>query len=340
MAGPAGQPPFGLLVRVAYFDCFSGISGGMALAALVHAGADLDLIADSLRSLPLGPFELVREDVELQGIAALRIHVHAGPQAVIRTYASIRVMLAQADLAEEPRRIAERCYARLAEASARVHAKDVGLVTFHEFGAMDCMVDIVGCAVALHQLGVERVFASPIPTGLGMMRTEHGLMPVPGPIVTDLLRGAPTYTRGIPAELVTPTGAAILATVTEGYGEMPMMRADTIGYGAGEIRVDFPHVLRVVIGEEEPAGAAPGDVLVEGVVDRPVDWAVRDILDSLLDAGSRDAWAVQATGRAGEPRALLSALVPAPRLNRVIAAMVAGKAGAIRVSSPTPGRPD
>jgi uncharacterized protein (TIGR00299 family) protein len=327
-------------VRVAYFDCFSGISGGMALGALVHAGADLDVITDSLRSLPLGPFELIREDVEVQGIAAIRIHIRAGPQEVIRTYASIRVMLAQADLAEEPRRIAERCYARLAQAAARVHAKDVGLITFHEFGAMDCMVDIVGCAVALHQLGIERVFASPIPTGLGMMRTEHGLMPVPGPIVTDLLRGAPTYTRGIPAELVTAAGAAILTTVTEGYGEMPMMRADTVGYGAGELRMDFPHVLRVVIGEEEPAGAAPGDLLVEGVVDRAVDGSVRDLLDSLLEAGSRDAWAVQATGRSGEPRALVTALVPAPRLSRVVAAMVAGAAGAVRVSSPAPGRPD
>src|SRR5439155_23708435 len=124
----------------------------------------------------------------------------------------------------------------------------------------------------------ERVFSSPVPTGLGMARTEHGIMPIPSPLVMELLQGVPTYSRGIPAELVTPTGAAVLAAVSEGYGDMPLMRADHVGYGAGHLRLDFPNAVRVVIGEEQRAGAgartassledliARGDILIQAML--------------------------------------------------------------------------
>src|SRR5207249_12094090 len=166
-----------------YFDCFAGISGAMALGALVHAGADLDAIGSALEEFPVGPFALTQELVEVQGIAAAKIHLRAGPQGVIRTYGSIRSLLAQAELPGESRRTAERMYARLAQAAGRVHAKEPELVTFHEFGELDCLVEMVGVSLALRQLEVSRVYASPVPTGMGMIRTEHGLVPVPGPVV-------------------------------------------------------------------------------------------------------------------------------------------------------------
>ena len=175
--------------------------------------------------------------------------------------------------------MAQRMYRRLAEAAARVHGKDVELVTFHEFGDLDCLVEMVGCALALSMLGVERVFASSIPTGLGMIRTEHGITPIPSPVVLELLQGAPTYSRGIPVELVTPTGAAILAAVSEGYGEMPLMLADRVGYGAGHLRLDFPNVLRVVIGAEQRAGARA----------EPTAPMQRFVLEVTMDADRRDA---------------------------------------------------
>ena len=327
-------------MRVAYFDCFSGISGDTALAALVHAGADLDAISRAIAALPMGQFELEREDVDVQGIAAIRIHLSRQPQEVIRTYASIRAVLDQADVPPGPLRSAHRMYRRLAEAVAHVHAKEIELVTFHEFGDLDCMVDFLGCALALDQLGVERVFASPIPTGLGMTRTDHGLMPVPGPVVLELLQGAPTYSRGIPVDLVTATGAAILAAISEGYGDMPMMRADRVGYGAGQPRMDFPNVVRVVIGVTASStaglrsGAAVGEkVVIEATVPGGLDAASRDaLLDGLFDAGAEDAWATAALGREGQPRATVSAVAPAERASDVAAALRSrGDARNIRV---------
>src|SRR5438874_2027100 len=148
---------------------------------------------------------------------------------VIRTYSSIRALLDEAPLPEDAGRTAQRIFRRLAEAEARVHRKEVELVTFHEVGGIDSIVDIVGTSLALSTLGVERVFASPVPTGFGMSRTEHGALPIPGPAVLELLRGAPMYSRGVPFELVTPTGAAILATTVEGYGDMPLMRVEEVG---------------------------------------------------------------------------------------------------------------
>jgi uncharacterized protein (TIGR00299 family) protein len=305
-------------VRVAYFDCFSGISGGMALSALVDAGADLKVIADTLAALPIGEFTLEREQMDVQGMAASRIRLEAAPQEVIRTYASIRAMLQVEALPGEVAQMAQRIYRRLAEAAARVHGKEVEFVTFHEFGPVDCLVDIVGCSLALHLLAVERVFASPIPTGMGMVRTEHGLMPVPGPVVMELLQGAPTYSRGIPVELVTPSGAAILASISEGYGDMPMMRAESVGYGAGELRLDFPHVVRVVIGTSHRVaggaqGGAPSELVIQATAE---DLSTREsgrLVDRLIRAGATDAWVTQAVGPGGRRRSIVSA-VAAPKL--------------------------
>ena len=311
-------------MRLAYFDCFSGLSGDMALAALIHAGADLDAIQRTLHGFPVDDFDLEVEEVDVRDLVCLRVGVVSGPQGVIRTYSSIRPLLEEADLPATARRIAQRAYRRLAESTALVHGKDPDLVTFHEFGAMDCLVDVVGCALALDQLGVERVFSSPIPTGFGMARTEHGMTPIPSPVVTELLRGVPTYSRGISAELVTPTGAAILAAVSEGYGDMPLMRTDSIGYGAGVLRLDFPNVLRVVIGEEQHAGATTGsrasfpdlllqgDVVIQATLPGLSPAEIETVTRQLADAGATDAWLdapVPGTG-SDDARTVLSVTAP------------------------------
>ena len=317
-------------MRLAYFDCFSGISGDMALGALVHAGADFALISSALGALPVGGFALEPEEVEVHDIAALRIHIQSQPQDVIRTYGSIRSMLEDAKLPEPARLVAQRTYQRLAEASARIHNKEVDLVTFSEFGDLDCLVEIVGCAMALHSLGVDRVYSSAVPTGLGMMRTEHGMSPIPSPIVLELLRGAPTYSRGIPVELVTPSGAAILAAVSEGYGDMPLMRSEHVGYGAGHLRLDFPNVLRVVVGEEQRTGpmaappgggewARPNAFLVEATADGLKEKAAQHLVAELTMAGALDAWIAGATGADGRGRLMISAVAPADRTEALMA---------------------
>jgi pyridinium-3,5-bisthiocarboxylic acid mononucleotide nickel chelatase len=315
-------------VRIAYFDCIAGIAGDMALGALVDAGADLDEITGHLERMPLDPFEIEAEEVETHGLHACRVHVRTGPGSVIHTYANIRSLLEEAELPEDARGLASRIFRRLAEAEAVIHRREVEHVTFHEVGAVDSIVDIVGTALALTQLGIDRVFSSPVPTGLGMVRTQHGSMPIPAPAVVELLRGAPLFSRGVPIELVTPTGAAILATTVEGFGDMPMLRPDAIGYGAGSLRSDFPNVLRVIVGEEDAsqraataAASTAGDLTSEFVLETNVDDLSPElaayVLERLLAQGAQDAWLTPIVMKKGRPAVTVSVLCAPDRADEL-----------------------
>jgi len=299
-------------MRIAYFDCIAGISGDMALAALIDAGADFDELRLHLTKLPLEPFDLDVEEVDQHGLRATRVTVRASSAGVIRTYASIRALLDAADLPPEALRLAQRIFRRLAEAEARVHHKEVENVTFHEVGAVDSIVDIAGTALALSMLGIERVFASAVPTGLGMTKTEHGVMPIPGPAVVELLRGAPMYSKGVAAELTTPTGAAILAATVEGFGELPPMRIESVGYGAGTHRLDFPNVLRILVGPAESATAPTGNASEQLVLETNVDDLNPELYEYVLErvfaAGAQDAWLVPIVMKKGRPAVTIRVL--------------------------------
>lgn len=247
-------------MRLAYFDCIAGISGDSALGALLDAGVDLDVLRAHLATLPLEPFDLEIEETDEHGIRAIRAGVRtSGTTGVIRTYSSVRALLDGSDLPPEALRLAHRIVRRYAEAEARVHRRDLENVTFHGLAGLDTIVDVTGTALGMTMLGVERVFSSAVPTGMGMTRTEHGAMPIPTPTVVELLRGAPLFSRGVAAELTNATGAAILAATVEGFGEMPALRIEVAGYGAGAARLDFPNVTRVLIGQEEPVSSLPSE---------------------------------------------------------------------------------
>ena len=308
-------------MRLLYFDCVSGISGDMTLGALIQAGADPVAIRMHLAALPLEPFEFSIDDIETHGIHALKVSVITEASAVVRTYAHIRAMLDEADLPPGARAIAQRIFRRLAEAEAAVHRRDVEQVVFHEVGAVDSIVDIAGTAVALHQLQIDRVFASPVPTGLGMTKTQHGLMPIPAPAVVELLRGAPLFSRGTPMELVTPTGAAILAATVEGYGDLPTMRVEAVGYGAGSPRSEFPNVMRVLIGQGEASGRTganserdprvdplTAEVMLETNVDDLNPELYPYVLERLFAAGAQDAWLTPIIMKKGRPAVTISVL--------------------------------
>jgi uncharacterized protein (TIGR00299 family) protein len=299
-------------MRIAYFDCIAGISGDMALAALIDAGADFDELRLHLAKLPLEPFDLDVEEVDQHGLRAKRVTVRATSAGVIRTYASIRALLDAADLPPEALRLAQRIFRRLAEAEARVHHKEVENVTFHEVGAVDSIIDIAGTALALSMLEIERVFASAVPTGLGMTKTEHGVMPIPGPAVVELLRGAPMYSKGVTAELTTPTGAAILAATVEGFGELPPMRIESIGYGAGTHRLEFPNLLRILVGPAEsatqPMGNASEQLVLETNVDDLNPELYEYVLERVFAAGAQDAWLVPIVMKKGRPAVTIRVL--------------------------------
>ena len=310
-------------MRIAYFDCIAGISGDMTLGALLDAGADFDAIREELATLPLEPFDLDVEEVDTDGFHGRRVVVRPSTGSVIRTYASIRALLDDAGLPPPAAALAQRIFRRLAEAEATVHRKEVDLVTFHEIGAVDSIVDITGCALALTMLGVDRVFASAVPTGMGMTRTDHGAMPIPAPAVVELLRGAPLYSRGVPFELVTPTGAAILAATVEGYGDIPAMRIASVGYGAGTHELGFPNLLRVLIGDEvrgrsaadTPSEARAGttELLLETNVDDRSPEISAYVIEQLLGAGAQDAWLVPIVMKKGRQAVTISVLCSVDR---------------------------
>ena len=306
-------------MRLLYFDCIAGISGDMALGALIDAGADLEPIRKGLEGLPVESFELDVEQVESGGIRATKVNVRTSTDGLIRTYASVRSLLDMAEMPLDAKAMAQRIFRRLAEAEAMVHRRDLDQVTFHEVGAVDSIVDIVGTSLALASLKVDRVFASAVPTGMGMVKTEHGLLPIPAPAVMELLRGAPIYSRNVSVELVTPTGAAILAALVEGFGEIPLMRIEHVGYGAGSARLDFPNVVRVVVGEADPSAAAAADTVSgsELVLETNVDDLNPElyayVLERLFAAGAQDAWLTPIVMKKGRPAVTISVLASPSR---------------------------
>jgi pyridinium-3,5-bisthiocarboxylic acid mononucleotide nickel chelatase len=256
------------LTRIAYFDCFSGISGDMVLGALVDAGADLAAIESELRRLGLEGWTLSAEKVKRGQIFATHVNVATNEGHHHRGLSIILDRIQKAQLVPRAAERARKIFTRLAESEARVHNLPVDQVHFHEVGAVDSIVDIVGACVGFELLGIHEFACSPLDVGAGQVKTAHGLLPVPAPATADLLRGAPIYTSGIQKELVTPTGAAIATTLSTSYTKIPEMTLNAVGYGAGS--ADFPekaNVLRLLIGERESAAAADN---VHGESDAPI----------------------------------------------------------------------
>ncbi len=296
---------------IAYFDCFSGIAGDMTLGALIDAGVPLEAITSPLGKLPLEPFDVEAQRVERMSLSAVAVKVRAGETGVFRTYASVRAMLEQADLPPRAKSYALEAFRLLAEAEARVHGKDIAHVPFHELGAVDTIVDIVGSAIGLEYLGVEQVRSSPVATGMGMVRTDHGVFPVPAPAVVELLKGAPLYSRGIPTELTTPTGAAILAGGRATFGDLPTIRIQAVGYGAGSRELEIPNVLRLIVGEEiteESEQRALTAVVIEANIDDMNPEIYEHVFDRLFSAGAQDVWITPIVMKRGRPAATLHVL--------------------------------
>lgn len=235
-------------MRIAYFDCFAGISGDMTLGALVDAGLSFEELKVELAKLNLQEYEIKQEKVIKQGMTGTKIHVLAQEEHVHRHLNDITQIIQESKLTEEVKAKAVAVFRKLAEAEAKVHGTSPDEVHFHEVGAVDAIVDIVGAVIGLHKLGIEKVYASAVHTGKGFTKAAHGTIPIPAPATLELLRGIPVYTQNIPFELVTPTGAAILSAYCSDFGDMPVMNVEYIGYGAGERELTIPNLLRVMIG--------------------------------------------------------------------------------------------
>ena len=237
-------------MKLAYFDCFSGISGDMTLGALLDAGCNIEQLKAELRGLQVPGLELSAEKVWKNGMAATCARVKTEDQQKHRPLSAILQILQDSKLASPVRERASAIFQKLGQAEARVHDVPIEKIHFHEVGAVDAIVDIVGVCIGFHALGIDTFACSPLNVGGGTVKMAHGVLPVPAPATANLLLGKPTYSNGVQRELVTPTGAAIVATLCDSFGAQPAMIVSAIGYGAGSADLEGqPNVLRITIGE-------------------------------------------------------------------------------------------
>jgi pyridinium-3,5-bisthiocarboxylic acid mononucleotide nickel chelatase len=297
-------------MRALHFDCFSGISGDMTLAALIDAGADADAIRAALDSLGL-PIRFQVERVRKGGFAAMQVFIDAPEETEHRHLPDIEAILGKGSLSGAQRDLALRIFRRLAEAEAAVHGMPIEQVHFHEVGALDSIADIVGVAVALDTLGVERFTCRSVPTGVGTVKCAHGVMPIPTPATALLLMGAPLAASTLEAELTTPTGAAILATVVQEWVESPAMTVRAVGVGAGtKDFLDQPNVLRVFVGDVEGDTSAERDhvwVLETNLDDVPAE-VVGFCVEELFAAGALDVYTIALGMKKNRPGVLLGVI--------------------------------
>jgi pyridinium-3,5-bisthiocarboxylic acid mononucleotide nickel chelatase len=257
----------GTPMKLAYLDCSSGASGDMLLGAMLDAGLPLEWLCGELEKIPLGDYEVEVRRVLRSGLAGTHLMFHIPAEQPDRHLHQIEELLAQSTLPESVKARALRVFTRLAEVEGKLHAKPPGEVHFHEVGAVDAILDIVGVCLGFEQLGIEELVSSPLNVGGGRVEATHGSLPVPAPATAELLRGVPIYSSGVEGEMVTPTGAAIVTTLASGFGCMPAMKAERIGYGAGTR--DFPghpNLLRLFLGERfakaESRPPGPGEDVV------------------------------------------------------------------------------
>jgi pyridinium-3,5-bisthiocarboxylic acid mononucleotide nickel chelatase len=299
-------------MKIAYFDCFSGISGDMVLGALVDCGCPLAEIESGLRKLELPGWKISAQRVKRGALVATHVVVESAESHHHRGYSLIAEKIVRANL---PSRAAERATAifkRLGESEAKVHDVPLEKVHFHEVGAVDSIVDIVGAAIGFDLLGIESFACSPLNVGGGTVKTAHGILPVPAPATADLLKGAPTFSNGVMRELVTPTGAAIVSTLCDKFGKQPAMRSAQIGYGAGSAEIaEQPNVLRLTIGESADANTGMWNdrvSVIEANLDDMNPQIYGYFAEKALGAGALDVYATPVQMKKNRPGMLVTIL--------------------------------
>jgi uncharacterized protein (TIGR00299 family) protein len=239
-------------MTIAYFDCFSGISGDMILGALVDLGVESEFLKNELEKLDITGYSFDVKKVEKNHITASDVYISVKQdEQHSRSFKDIIKLIDKSSLDKDVKDLSKKIFKRLAEAEGKVHNTSIDKVHFHEVGAVDSIIDIVGSVIGLKKLGVEQIFCSQLPLGSGFVKCSHGIIPIPAPATTELLRNIPVYQSDADHEMVTPTGAAIITTIADGFGKMPSMKIAKVGYGAGKIKSKMPGLLRVYIGKLE-----------------------------------------------------------------------------------------
>ena len=298
-------------MKAAYFDCFSGISGDMTLGALVDAGCSLDALRDKLQQLPVPGWEISSEKVWKNGMAATCVRVKTQDTLKHRSLTTTLEILEKSGLESRVKVRASSIFRELGEAEAAVHDVPIEKIHFHEVGAVDAIVDIVGACIGFEELGFERFACSALNVGGGTAKMAHGVLPVPAPATARLLMGKPTYSNGVQRELVTPTGAAIVATLCDSFGPQPAMKVSAIGYGAGTADLEAqPNVLRILAGEMSPSVDSHGGTIrvLEANLDDMNPQIFGYLLEKALAAGALDVFGTPVQMKKSRPGTLVTIL--------------------------------
>jgi uncharacterized protein (TIGR00299 family) protein len=305
-------------LKIAYFDCFSGISGDMCLGAIVDAGVPLKKLREELKKIPVKGHEIKAKKVKRGRFSSTKVDVIQSSKFIrqgrqsSRNWRDIEKIIKTSSLPKETKQKGLGVFKRLFDAEAKVHGKTFDKVHLHELGYIDCLIDIFGTIIGLDMLKVEKVYSSPVNLGSGSIRTEHGILPVPAPATTEILKGVTVYSSDTPFELTTPTGAAILKEFSSGFGIIPHMNIEKTGIGAGSNNFkDRPNLLRLFIGEEWSSAHDRNDetvILIEVNIDDMNPQIYEYVIEKLFKAGAIDVFLTQVLMKKGRPGIKLSVL--------------------------------
>lgn len=296
-------------MKTLYFDCISGISGDMVLGAFVDMGMDVDTLKRELGKLGIGGFSLSVKDIIRNGIRAVQLEVSAEEAKYHRDYHTIKKIIDDSPLSGRVKEISNKIFYRLAQAEGKVHSKPVEKVHFHEVGAVDSIVDIVGAAVCMEYFNIEKVYSSPLKLGSGTVNSSHGIIPVPSPATAELVKDYPVIKTSIKTELTTPTGAAIVTALSEGVADNIPYQSYKHGYGAGSKEIaEVPNLLRIFVGEEESDVNYDEIMLVEANIDDMNPEIYTYVFNKLFDVYALDVFVTPVVMKKGRPGNVLSVM--------------------------------
>lgn len=284
--------------KIAFFDCPSGIAGNMIIGALLDAGLDKDYLKKELlkirnpKSEIRNKYKIIISNTKRGNISGTYFKVKLRGKDQHRPLQDILKIINKSNLSKDVKQLSSRIFQRLAKAEAKVHKLPINKIHFHEVGAVDAIIDIVGTCIGLKKLGIEAVYSSPLPHGKGMIKHEHGMLPNPAPAAAELLINVPTYGTNIKGELVTPTGAAIIGTLAKGFGDIPRMEVKDIGYGAGTLNLPIPNLLRLFIGDAHLPSEKDTILQIETNIDDMHPKHYHKVIAGLMKAGALDAYTI------------------------------------------------
>lgn len=294
---------------IIYFDCFSGISGDMILGALLDLGLDPEIWKRELRKLPLEGYEIKVSKKTKEFLQGTDVEIVSYDEKTHRHLSDLLEIIERSSISNKVKELSKKVFIKIASAESKIHNEPIEEVHFHEIGAIDTIVDIVGSFLALELLGIEEVYSSPLPLGEGFVKTSHGIIPIPAPATVEILKGVPVYSNGVKGELVTPTGAAIISTIAKEFGPIPLMKIEKIGYGTGKKDFSIPNLLRVFLGEKIINTKEEKNLVIETNIDDMNPQVYGYLMEKLFEKGALDVTLTPIFMKKGRPGILLTVLI-------------------------------